>query len=459
MSHHKQYKHSRRGTARKRPHVEDKDLLGFGYACRLFRNDAQAAQIDSGKHLLPWQHGANDGSEPLLIDRYDVRNLLEDLSGFDNHAQEDDSDGITRADGTAVVVESDQEELNKERYLDVDSDEEAMYDLDEEEQRIFKEEKRRRDRVGPTEDQMDDTTAADDGSKEEPASPEVFDLKYPAPTGITPPTTSRLASIIEKTAKFVNASTNPQMEFLVKAKQAGNRDFAFMEVTSPLHAYYKHVRKVMTTALGGLGDYGSDASSDSDDNGSQADPGAEPAIGDTTAVDDHSMPDGIASGAIESIENVEGPPSGIPPAELQSVIDKLAMFVARNGQEFEAKVKAKNRGDPRFAFLLPWNEWHGYYMSVRDDYLNHPDNNTPQGVVENGQADADAVVSGNGLDANKSAKLARARAALEKIRAGKMKNAPAGGMTGTSEQPMAKHLSRPSSPSPPPREQKRRKWD
>lgn len=40
------------------------DLLVFGYACKIFRDNDRASEIDHGKHLIPWM---NDPS--LKIDR------------------------------------------------------------------------------------------------------------------------------------------------------------------------------------------------------------------------------------------------------------------------------------------------------------------------------------------------------------------------------------------------------
>ena len=40
------------------------DLSVYGYECRLFRDDAMAAQVDAGGRLVPWQ-----GDDGLRLDR------------------------------------------------------------------------------------------------------------------------------------------------------------------------------------------------------------------------------------------------------------------------------------------------------------------------------------------------------------------------------------------------------
>lgn len=53
------------GILRKKNHKEKhEDLLVFGYACKLFRDDEKALYIDQGKHLIPWM-----GNDSLRIDR------------------------------------------------------------------------------------------------------------------------------------------------------------------------------------------------------------------------------------------------------------------------------------------------------------------------------------------------------------------------------------------------------
>lgn len=50
------------------------------------------------------------------------------------------------------------------------------------------------------------------------------------------------AAIIEKTAYFV-ARQGPQMEIVVKTKQANNPQFAFMSIDHKYNPYFKHVLK------------------------------------------------------------------------------------------------------------------------------------------------------------------------------------------------------------------------
>lgn len=40
------------------------ELLVFGYACKLYRDDERAVYHDQGKHLIPWM-----GDKTIMIDR------------------------------------------------------------------------------------------------------------------------------------------------------------------------------------------------------------------------------------------------------------------------------------------------------------------------------------------------------------------------------------------------------
>jgi len=41
------------------------------------------------------------------------------------------------------------------------------------------------------------------------------------------------------------------------------------------------------------------------------------------------------------------------------------------GPKFEATVRNKEKANPRFAFLLPWNQYHQYYRYAASQSHNH----------------------------------------------------------------------------------------
>jgi hypothetical protein len=78
------------------------------------------------------------------------------------------------------------------------------------------------------------------------------------------PSDNRIDEIIERTAKFINSSTDPQMEIVIQAKQSNNPSFSFLNKDDPLYLYYKHVRWLLQTGLSAYG--GSDEGEDSSSN-------------------------------------------------------------------------------------------------------------------------------------------------------------------------------------------------
>ncbi|PWN39891.1 hypothetical protein IE81DRAFT_326065 [Ceraceosorus guamensis] len=52
-----------------------------------------------------------------------------------------------------------------------------------------------------------------------------------------------------------------------------------------------------------------------------------------------------------------------PPPDIRSIVDKTATFVARNGVQFEAKIRGDERANTKFAFLNPEDAYHAYYRA------------------------------------------------------------------------------------------------
>ena len=58
---------------------DELDLSVVGYACRTFRDDSAAARMENNEHLHCWN---NDERRRILVDRYDVRCLLDVEAAF-----------------------------------------------------------------------------------------------------------------------------------------------------------------------------------------------------------------------------------------------------------------------------------------------------------------------------------------------------------------------------------------
>ncbi|VEL10655.1 unnamed protein product [Protopolystoma xenopodis] len=56
-----------------------------------------------------------------------------------------------------------------------------------------------------------------------------------------------------------------------------------------------------------------------------------------------------------------------PPPEVRNIVDKTASFVARNGPDFESRIRQNEINNPKFNFLNPVDPYHSYYQhKVRD---------------------------------------------------------------------------------------------
>lgn len=63
-------------------------------------------------------------------------------------------------------------------------------------------------------------------------------------------------------------------------------------------------------------------------------------------------------------EHIKLPVIGIiyPPPEVRNIVDKTASFVARNGPEFESRIRQNELGNPKFNFLNVGDPYNAYYQ-------------------------------------------------------------------------------------------------
>ncbi|CAL8276469.1 unnamed protein product [Merluccius merluccius] len=249
------------------------DLLVFGYACKVFRDDERALFHDHGKHLIPWM-----GDKKITIDRYDGRGHLHDLSEYDSGSW-NTSYQLSEEEARIEAL------CDEERYL-------AMHtDLLEEEARQEEEYKRLSEALAdegtytavgfkytadyydpsqPTEEE-EANKEAEEAEQDEDEEPFVAPAGLAIPPDVELPATTKTHAIIERTANFVSQQ-GAQFEIVLKAKQSGNSQFDFLRFDHYLNPYYKHILRAMkegryTSTADKKPEPAQDSSDDSDEDG------------------------------------------------------------------------------------------------------------------------------------------------------------------------------------------------
>nr|SVE75809.1 EOG090X07RL [Daphnia hispanica] len=365
LRHHKQLAESE---------VKDKfeDLLVFGYACKLFRDDERAAEIDQGKLLIPWM-----GDDSIKIDRYDARGTL-----FDLKSHETPQGGYDRTEELTSEEKRVERLCDEERYF-------ALY-KDEEEEAVIKEEEIKR-----LNQDLNEVTSEEVSYHQVPFSysnssevsdpslnsrealiqstlgqlgdavyvpPPILDV----PPDIIVPPTQKLARIIEKTANFIS-SQGTQMEIIVKAKQANNPMFQFLHFDTALHPFYRHILAAIRN-----GNYvvpaedpvESDEKEECKDNGHvhESDSESENYLHPSLQPKASDQVDHRSSEADATEDPIQ------PSPDVRLLMDKTASYISRNGRHLESVVQSKD--DPRFVFLNPEHAFHGYYTQKLSLYCS-----------------------------------------------------------------------------------------
>ncbi|KAH8400569.1 hypothetical protein KR222_007110 [Zaprionus bogoriensis] len=225
-------------TDARQPAVE---LLVFGYACKIFRDDEKAREMDHGKQLIPWMGDVN-----LKIDRYDVRGALCELSTY-----EAPPGGYgNRLEYLSAEEQRAEQLCEEERYLFLYNNEEELRLQQEEDLKRLQQETSggNYSQVDFQYDGQSATPAAASPATDATTPAEESELPYLVPPNLlvapTPgmqlPETMKQHAIIEKTARFI-AMQGAQMEILIKAKQANNAQFDFLSQGGQLQPYYRHL--------------------------------------------------------------------------------------------------------------------------------------------------------------------------------------------------------------------------
>uniref|UniRef100_A0A5F8HAV2 Splicing factor, suppressor of white-apricot homolog n=1 Tax=Monodelphis domestica TaxID=13616 RepID=A0A5F8HAV2_MONDO len=225
------------------------ELLVFGYACKLFRDDERALALEQGQHLIPWM-----GDPKILIDRYDGRGHLHDLSDYDAEYSTWNRDYQLSEEEARIDALCDEE-----RYLALHTD-------------LLEEEARQGTRLSealaedgkyiavgftygsdyydpsePTEEEEPSKQKVEKieaENSEENEEPFIAPLGLNVPSDVELPPTAKMHAIIERTANFV-CKQGAQFEIMLKAKQARNSQFDFLRFDHYLNPYYKHIQKAM----------------------------------------------------------------------------------------------------------------------------------------------------------------------------------------------------------------------
>ncbi|KAL7747883.1 RNA-binding protein 26 [Sorochytrium milnesiophthora] len=287
-------------------------LTVCGYQARVFADDAAASKIDDGHFLIACPASLSNG-QPVLVDRYDVRNLLSSLADFDETGFESTGSIIHEGDESALCQETEEErQLDQERYRD-------LKDSNVERSESDGEQTAKSDKARPT--------AAIKWTYEDSDAP----VMHKPPAG-------RQREILLRTAKFITAAANSaQAEITIQVKQGSNADFAFLHRSDVHNPYFEHVKELMRAGTW-----------DNDMNEAPLEPAKRKAS--TSPVPERRG------------QRAREPPSP-PPAGLGEVIERTAAFVQRNGAQFEQVLSARNKGDARFDFLKPWHRYHPYYKT------------------------------------------------------------------------------------------------
>ncbi|XP_068664560.1 uncharacterized protein [Aristolochia californica] len=394
------------------------DLVVVGRHALLFDDDAMAAFVGSPNALLQWNS--------LLIDRYDVRHLLQQAPP---PAKKRCASLVVESDGVSRI------DLDNQRYLDLPP--EIEEDISSASEKPVAPAVDIYNAVGFSYENKD--PCADHRNSDASLGKTDFHPPFSLPESLQNciPPTEKLHQIIARTAKFVSEHGG-QSEIVLRVKQGNNPTFGFLMPDHHLHLYFRFLvdhqellqsdtnpkpkeEKNRGGALSLLGSvYGEDddgpdepvleakqmqtgMSGESINETSHTTKQLETCMssigGDKATLKPANEKPSVSkrklyvstvpSASKETVKKRDGEnfdslgvtvskqqtslvPSTLeaepfilkPPSSVKRMVDKIVEFINRNGKESEAILIEQDRTSERFPFLLPQNQYHPYYLKT-----------------------------------------------------------------------------------------------
>uniref|UniRef100_A0A6P7FMQ2 Protein suppressor of white apricot-like n=1 Tax=Diabrotica virgifera virgifera TaxID=50390 RepID=A0A6P7FMQ2_DIAVI len=359
------------GILRKTNQTENfDDLLVFGYACKLFRDDEKALFIDQGKHLIPWM-----GDDTLKIDSNESLNIiLESIS--ENQDQDSNSHYLhpslvssSTAEPAGTTAKSipqipykpsvncaysqlvnriqgnqaeNQETQKIPEYEQMTYEQQQYYQYYYVQQYLEYYKQLALHYQGQAGNPGQFVPPADFQNLDPTLQHYIQQMAYTQYLQQFQQSNNSYAQIVSN----VNKETNPYIANVPQLPQlpetVKNQED---ERTVTIVGEKKKVE--VNKPLLSLAAYGSGSDSDSDD---------------STESDDRE---------VRTVTKVES--TAAPTDETKIVIDKMALYVSKNGEQFEDIVKAKN--DPRFEFLQSSHKFYKYYKETLKRFMDENNKN------------------------------------------------------------------------------------
>ncbi|PWA02794.1 hypothetical protein BB558_001049 [Smittium angustum] len=386
-----------------------KDILIFGYEAKLFpKRRNEYSEINLERYLIPYS--GNHQNSSILIDRFDTRHIIENQEIIDYLISGQNVPGHNQ--NCFIVKESCNSKeksnqktsmsvdfLDKERYQDLDPEDESICTMSYGEQVAYKEEKEKRKLLKNKQYSYNYNTETEkdvdiDKNKVLEMEPEKQTIDEPSvikkkgksfafglqiPDDMEIPDSQREFNIIEKTAKFVSNKESQteinQLEIKLMGKQGTNPDFFFLSKSNKLNKFYNHLKFLIRMEKSSNNElYKSSKSIGRFDIYRKTE----------TKILSKALSPPIELKSVSRVaklpENIRVPENN----EIRSLITSTALFIASKQDDIEKAeidLRILKSSSRIYSFLSSTDEFNKYYRFYRDSLIEG------KTVLENDQQD------------------------------------------------------------------------